>query len=43
LQGAVEIDGQLITDEVVLIRDGSIIRVGKRRWGKIVNSDLRRD
>ena len=43
LQGAVEIDGKIIADDMVTIRDGSIIRVGKRRWGRIVNSDLRHD
>ena len=43
LQGAVEIDGNIIADDMVTIRDGSIIRVGKRRWGRIVNSDLRHD
>ena len=38
-QGAVEIDGQKVTDDVVRIRDGSIVKVGKRRFKKVVNSD----
>jgi tyrosyl-tRNA synthetase len=38
-QGAVEVDGVKITDDMVRIKDGSIIKVGKRRFKKIVNSD----
>jgi len=38
-QGAVEIDGQKVTSDVVKIRDGSVVKVGKRRFKKIVNSD----
>ena len=38
-QGAVEVDGVKITDDMVRIKDGSVIKVGKRRFKKIVNSD----
>jgi len=38
-QGAVEVDGVKITDDTVRIKDGSIIKVGKRRFKKVVNSD----
>jgi ribosomal protein S4 len=38
-QGAIEIDGQKVTGDVVKIRDGSTIKVGKRRFKKIVNAD----
>lgn len=38
-QGAVEVDGAKVTDDMVRIKDGSIIKVGKRRFKKIVNSD----
>ncbi len=39
LQGAVEFDGKRITGETASIRDGSVIRVGKRRFVKIVDAD----
>jgi len=39
LQGAVEIDGQKVTGDSVCMKDGSIVKVGKRRWVRIVNSD----
>jgi tyrosyl-tRNA synthetase len=35
-QGAVEIDGEKITRYVVLVKNGSIIKVGKRRFAKVV-------
>jgi ribosomal protein S4 len=38
-QGAIEIDGQKVTSDVVKIRDGSTVKVGKRRFKKIVNAD----
>ena len=38
-QGAVDVDGQKVTSDMIPIQDGSIIKVGKRRWVKIVNSD----
>lgn len=40
-QGAVEIDGKRVTSEKVIIKDGSIIKVGKRRYVKIVDTDKR--
>ena len=36
-QGAIEVDGKKITDNVVAITAGSVIRVGKRRFLKIIN------
>ena len=40
VQGAVEANGEKVTGEPgVWIKDGSIIRVGKRGWVKIVNAD----
>ena len=39
LQGAVEIDERRVTSDTASIRDGSIIKVGKRRWVKIVDAD----
>ncbi|MFC1998345.1 tyrosine--tRNA ligase [Chloroflexota bacterium] len=38
-QGAVRIDGVKITDNEAVIKDGSIIKAGKRRIRKIVNTD----
>ena len=38
-QGAIEIDGKRVTSEKVIIKDGSIIKVGKRRYVKIVDAD----
>ena len=38
-QNAVEVDGKKITSNMVEISDGSIIKVGKRRFVKIVNAD----
>jgi tyrosyl-tRNA synthetase len=40
-QGAVEIDGKVATTDVVELRDGMIIRVGKRRFLRIVDADKR--
>jgi len=37
--GAVQIDGVKVTDNEAIIKDGSIIKAGKRRIRKIVNSD----
>ena len=39
-QGAVSIDGQKVTDGNIEIKDGSIIKAGKRRFAKVVNSDI---
>ncbi|MFC1974317.1 tyrosine--tRNA ligase [Chloroflexota bacterium] len=38
-QRAIEVDGNTVVGKDVSIWDGSIIKVGKRRWAKIVNSD----
>jgi len=38
-QGAVEIDGKKVTDNIVPLRSGSIIKVGKRRFAKVINTD----
>jgi len=38
-QNAVEIDGEKISESMTLLKEGSIIKVGKRRFLKIVNSD----
>ncbi len=38
-QGAVSIDGEKVTNSIVHINSGSIIKVGKRRFAKVVNSD----
>jgi len=40
-QRAIEIDGERVTSDMVIIRDGSIIKVGKRRFVKIVKADKR--
>ena len=37
--GAIEVDGQRVTDQQVVVRDGSVIRVGKRRFLRIVDAD----
>jgi tyrosyl-tRNA synthetase len=39
-QGAVSINGQTVTVNSVKIEDGSIVKVGKRRFAKIINSDI---
>tara|TARA_Y100000031_G_C7970882_1_gene270302 strand:- start:27 stop:587 length:561 start_codon:yes stop_codon:yes gene_type:complete len=35
-QGAVEVDGQKVTDRGMAFRDGSVIKVGKQRFVKLV-------
>jgi len=40
-QRAVEIDGNTLTEDTAAIKDGSIIKVGKRRFVKIVDADKR--
>ena len=40
-QRAIEIDGKRVTSDMVTISDGSIIKVGKRRFVRIVNADKR--
>jgi tyrosyl-tRNA synthetase len=39
LQGAIEIDGAKVTNNQVSIKNGSTIKVGKRRFIRIVNAD----
>jgi tyrosyl-tRNA synthetase len=38
-QGAIEVDDNTVVESTARIHDGSIIRVGKRRWVKIVDAD----
>jgi len=38
-QGAVEVDGEKVTSNTVALKDGSVIKVGKRRFVKIVDAD----
>ena len=38
-QGAVSIDGKKISSNVALLKSGSIIKVGKRRFAKVINTD----
>ena len=39
-QGAVSIDGEKVTSSIAPIKSGSIIKVGKRRFAKVINSDI---
>jgi len=39
-QGAVEVDGQKVTSYTANVNDGSIIKVGKRRFAKVINTDI---
>jgi tyrosyl-tRNA synthetase len=38
-QGAIQVDGNKVTDNEAIIKEGSIIKVGKHRIRKIVNTD----
>ena len=38
-QGAVSIDGEKVSDNVAPVQSGSIIKVGKRRFAKVINTD----
>ena len=38
-QGAVSIDGEKISGNVATVKSGSIIKVGKRRFAKVINTD----
>ena len=38
-QGAVSIDGEKISGNIAIVRSGSIIKVGKRRFAKVINTD----
>jgi len=39
-QGAVSIDGEKISGNIAHVKSGSIIKVGKRRFAKVINSDI---
>ena len=38
-QGAVSIDGEKVASNVAPVKSGSIIKVGKRRFAKVINTD----
>jgi tyrosyl-tRNA synthetase len=38
-QGAVEVDGRRMSGTTADVRDGSVLKVGKRRWVRIVDAD----
>ena len=38
-QGAVSIDGKKISSNIATVKSGSIIKVGKRRFAKVINTD----
>ena len=38
-QGAVSIDGKKLTGPAARIKIGSIIKIGKRRFAKVINTD----
>lgn len=40
-QGAIEVDGNVVLERDVRIGNGSIVKVGKRRWIRIVNTDAK--
>jgi len=39
-QGAVSIDGKKVASNVAPVKNGSIIRVGKRRFAKVIDNDI---
>ena len=39
VQGAIEIDGEKVTNNMVTIRNGSVIKVGKRRFVRLIDAD----
>jgi len=39
-QGAVSVDGKKILSNIAPIKSGSIIKVGKRRFAKVINTDI---
>jgi tyrosyl-tRNA synthetase len=41
LQGAIEIDGERVIGNTITIRDGSVIKVGKHRFVRLVDADRR--
>jgi len=38
-QGAVRVDGEKIADNIAIVKSGSIIQVGKRRFARVINTD----
>ena len=38
-QGAVSIDGEKISSTIARVKSGGIIKVGKRRFAKVINTD----
>jgi len=38
-QGAIEVDGEKVADNITFLYPGSVIKVGKRRFVKIINAD----
>ncbi len=38
-QGAVSIDGEKVTSYIAPVQSGSVIKVGKRRFAKVINND----
>jgi len=38
-QGAVSIDGEKISSNIARVKSGSVIKVGKRRFAKVINTD----
>lgn len=42
-QRAVELDGEVITERVFFITDGSVLRVGKHFWRKLVFSEEQKE
>ena len=38
-QGAISIDGEKVSDNLATIKSGSVIKVGKRRFAKVINTD----
>jgi tyrosyl-tRNA synthetase len=41
-QGAIEVDGEKVSTDKVILKDGSIIKVGKRGFLKMVDSAKRK-
>ena len=39
-QGAMEVGGRKVTGETVAVAEGDVIKLGKRRWVKIVSADV---
>ncbi len=38
-QGAVSVDGEKISANIAIVKSGSIIKVGKRRFARVINTD----